>query len=514
MKKVFLQLLFSVLLFSCSTEENPVEEQQPQDSKPPQIVVSSLSSTIETVSNVQVSITDDSTVKTSVYIDDVLVTEENSKNFSVEIDPFDFTTGSKTLKVVSTDSGNNEASKEFDFELKKLLFVLPNPISDNALGSDRDQFISINFNDGSLYMAKKIESDEDGKFYANDDFERQNFTVSLYGIANSAPRNEHIISSFANIEPGTVVMPASERWSHFNLGSLPRNASELLDLSELEKPMIFSYNSNASATGGGQYLFNYSSETSEKFFLFNFPNSGDLESDYTYTWITDLEKTIYSSSDLSTAENFTTVEIPVKNNFFLGVDGYQTESDYKENKFYRVLAVNESTTSTYPVKVPVFPDLFEVYNLTYSYPLDNRSIFYSKQKGLEVSLPTNQFVINRNGQTIGIAGEHDYSRIIFEYTQNTNDVYSIFKWTYNFKESQSVSIPFENFEIPEEVLNLFQERQVVPKPGMLTNNNYYMLDFEVYNYAEPIIYENMMFGSSYNQNEGGDVSWVTYNLKI
>lgn len=512
-KKVIFQLLFAFILVSCSTEENPVEEQQSHDSTPPQITVSSIPPTIESISDFQVTISDDSSVKTSIYIDDVLVTEENSKNFSVEIDPFDYSTGSKTLQVISTDSGNNEASVEIGFELKKLLFILPNPISDNALGRNHDQFISINLNDGSLYMAKKIESDEDGKFYANDDFERQQFTVSMYSFSNRSTFNEYYIYSFANIEPGTVVMSASERYDYFNLGNLPSQSSVLLDLSELDNPMMFGYNAQITESGGGLYFLNYSSEASEKFFMYDFPLFGDVRSDYSYTLVTNLEKTTYSSSDLSTAENFASITIPVQDDFFLAVDGYQTESDYKENKFYRIFSVYKSTASTFPVEIPVFPDLFDVYNLTYSYTPDNRSSFYAKRKGLEGSLSTNHFKVLRDGPKLNIEGEHDYSVFSFEYASNSSTVYSIFDWTFHFKESQNIKIPFEDFEIPEQILDILQAREILPKPSMVTSPHY-TLDFKVYDYQEPVIYENMMFGSSYNQNEGGDVSYLKYNLKL
>lgn len=514
MKKVIIQFLFILLLVSCGTDGmGPVEEEiLIGDNKPPQISINSFPEKVESLSTFQVNITDESGVRTKIYINNDLLSESDSKSISFEIDPFDYTIGNKTLKIVSTDSQNNENSVEIPFELKKLLFVLPDPT--NANGIDEDQFLSVNFIDGSLYMAKKIENDIDGTFYANDDFKRQEFVVSLIWTTDISSVNYHQIFSFSNIKPGTILLSASERHDLFNTGNLNLNNNVLLNLNDIINPRVYGYNSRLSPSGGGNYFLGYNNEAPIKYFLYSFPDLGNIKSDYSYALITDLEQTKYASTNLSSHENFASIEIPNTSNFTFSVEGYETESDFTQNRFNVILSLSDQTFSSNKIDVPLFPGLFEIYNLKYSYTIDDKSRFTTRQRNLNRSLTTNTYQVTKNGNNIIVSGDHDYSKIIFRHGwYATNTITNVFEWTYHNKESKSINIPFESFEIPEQVSILFEQRKVIPKPNNLTNDNY-MFDFEVYNHSEAIIYENMMFGSSYNQNEAGDVTWLTYNLNF
>lgn len=514
MNRLFLPILLLFLVIACSAEnEDPaVPKPTDVDSEAPAISISTFPDIIERISSFQLSITDESSVSTQIYVDNILVIETTTKTITFDIDPFDFPIGNRTLRITSTDTHSNESSLSIPFELKKLLFVLPNPFTDNAFPG-QDQFLSVNLEDGSLYMSKQITNDDDGTFYANDDFQRQQFIVSLYRSTNTTSVNYHNIYSFSNIEPGTVLLPYSERINFFNTGNLPQGNPLLLELSELTNPKVYGYNGSLVPSGGGSYLLNYNLDAPKKYFLYDFPDLGNTQTDYTYTIISYLEKTSYTAVDLSTTNEFTSISLPDQSLFSLYIEGYETEEDYNQNRFYRILHLNEVNLASNTVDIPLFPDIFETYNMIYSTVIDGKLTFSSKQKAVTSPVISNDIQISKEGQRISINGSHDYSRISFRYGFSAPNTFSnTFDWAFYSRESTSIQMPLENFEIPQVLSVYFEERGILPRPSQQTNDSY-ILDLEVYDHSDAVIYENMMFGSSYNQNEAGDVIWLTYSLK-
>lgn len=512
MKKVIYQILFFSLIISCSSESDPLrpEELTPDDVLSPKISFNSLPDIVETKTILQIFIEDKSQVHTKIYINDKLVSDSNSKEVSFEIDPFDFTIGRKNLRIVSIDLNKNETIKMVSFELKKLLFSIPKPIDEFYL---EGQYLTVHFNDGSLYMTKKIEKNEDGTFYASDDFDRQEFIVSLYTSTNSTSINYHYINSYANIQPGTILLSASKKYDIFNFGNLPQSSTQLIDLREVINPRVFGYNGSLRLSGNGYYFLNYNFEAPQQFFMYSAPNPGNIKADYTYTRITDIEQTKYTKDDFIRPEDFGSIPLPGHSDFGLAIRGYETEADYLKNRYSTVLSVNGQTITTDHLDIPLFPDLFKTYQLLYSYTPDAKSRYNLHQKGIEKPILTNSFDIFKNGNNIIIKGDHDYSRIRFSYAfDRPNTYYNVFQWSFHYKSAEFVVIPFENFEIPEQVSSTFEERMALLKPSQTTSNSY-TLDLEVYKHSQTIAYENMMFGSNYINNEAGDVSWLTYDLK-
>jgi len=514
MNKLILLFLTLTFLISCnsSSEEPLPPEIEGGDIEAPEIAIPTFPEVVETTSSFQISVTDESNITTQIYIDDILVAESATSAIDFDIDPFDFTVGDKTLRILSTDANDNVETVNIPFELKKLLFRLPEPVSDNAFPGSY-VFLSVNFSDGSLYKSKRIESDEDGTFYADDNFERQDFVVSLYRISDSfiAGNNYYFIYTFSDISPGTELLNSTQRFDFFNLGALRPDEETNFDLTEIPNSRIFGYNGYMFP---GTYELDFNSGAPQKYLLYNFPDFGNTQTDYSYTLITDLNKTTYTLSDLSPANDFSAITLPQQSEFYLKIEGYENEEDYDHNRYHQFFDGGNHSISTNTINIPLFPNLFNIYNLFYTTTINNKLTFSRKQKGMTSPVITDDLQIIKNDQNISIDGEHDYSKIWFrDHSFDVPNTFSnYFDWKFYNKESVSVEILMESFEIPQAVLTLYEERGVLPRPSQQTDNNF-RYNLEVYDHSDEVIYENMMFGGDYNQNEGGDVIWLTYDLK-
>jgi len=512
MKKLLTSILALLLFISCSSEsESPTPEVEQDDIQAPEIAIPTFPEVIETTSSFQISVTDDFDVTTQIYIDDILVAESTSSTIDFVIDPFDFTAGDKTLRIISSDANDNVETVNIPFELKKLLFRLPQPVSDNP-SPDSYVFLSVNFNDGSLYKSKHIETDQDGAFYADDDFERQDFIVSFYRISNPIPTafNKYYIYSFSDIAPGTELLTTTQRFDFFNLGNLRPDKETDLDLTEIPNAKIFGYNGYMFP---GIYELDSTSGAPQKYLLYNFPDLGNPQTDYGYTIITDLDKTTYTLSDLSPANDFFAITLPQQSEFSFKIEGYANEDDYEHNRHHQFFDGSNQSISSKTIDVPQLPELFNIYNVHYTTTINNKLTFSRKQKGMASPVITNDLRITKNDQNISIDGEHDYSIIWFQDRFFVPDTFSNdFDWKFYNKESTVVEMLMESFEIPQAVLDLYEEGSVLPRPSQQTDE-YFKYDLEVYSHSDTVLYENMMFGGDYNQNEGGDVTWLTYDLK-
>ena len=195
----------------------------------------------------------------------------------------------------------------------------------------------------------------------------------------------------------------------------------------------------------------------------------------------------------------------------LATQGYETEEDYQENRYHTTMSLPGTWVSTPNVDIPLFPDLFEVYNVLFSFTPNEKTRFSTRQKGLDKSIPANGFDVSKSGETIAITGDHDYSRVRFIYSLNESNSYNLFEWTFHQRESNEIVLPLESFEIPEEVAKIFEERNLKLKPSQV--NQWYTYEFDVYRHSESIVYEHLFFGNNYLKNEAGDVSWLTYDLR-
>lgn len=146
---LLLPFLFLFLLEACTTssdnESIPPQEEEILivDEEVPQINTNALTGVLEEKFLLNITIDDDSSVNTSIYINENEVFTSDLKQFSYEINPYLIAVGETNLKIVSRDIFDNESEKVFTFEVKHFLFDF------NLSASEKEGFSSlwIFFND-------------------------------------------------------------------------------------------------------------------------------------------------------------------------------------------------------------------------------------------------------------------------------------------------------------------------------------------------------------------------------
>ena len=200
-----------LLFVGCSKDDtNTKEEPVAVDETAPKITLSELPEKIETTAELNITVSDASeNVTTKIFVDKIEVFSTEKKSFNFTLDPFDYKTGNRNLSIISTDKSGNETTNKSTFESKRLLLVYPDPLRNTELET-RYSYIAVNKMDGELVSFKKIEADEDIKFYADDDFERQDFVITQYNIGLG---NLNLIYaySYGGIVPGTVFISKGEQ---------------------------------------------------------------------------------------------------------------------------------------------------------------------------------------------------------------------------------------------------------------------------------------------------------------
>ncbi|MEM7382141.1 MAG: hypothetical protein AAF361_13215, partial [Bacteroidota bacterium] len=200
----------SFFIFSCSTDSESTQEDPPQSQDPPAdetapvIDLSGLPELLEVLTEINISITDASDdVTTTITLDNQELYQGNEKQISLNINPFEFDAGTKTLRIIATDDSGNTGDETSDFELKKLLLKFPNALrgSETALAW---VYLAINDLDGKLITYQEVLTNDEAVFYADDDFEEQNFTFTVYTVAKE-PLSSQYISSWTEISPGITI---------------------------------------------------------------------------------------------------------------------------------------------------------------------------------------------------------------------------------------------------------------------------------------------------------------------
>ena len=171
MRKYLIIPSFIFFFLGCSSNDESTNEiPQENDTTNPEISINGIENgdTVETITSLNVSIMDeDNQITTTILVDNQEISTNENKQFTIDIDPFDFSSGAKTLTIESTDSSGNTTTITQSFEMKKLLFInsdfqIPLLFSNPEL----ETYISINTMEGELLDYQKIEADQETRFYA------------------------------------------------------------------------------------------------------------------------------------------------------------------------------------------------------------------------------------------------------------------------------------------------------------------------------------------------------------
>lgn len=501
MKTTLAVLFFCMIIFTgCGGDK---DESTSIDLDAPRINLSNIPIVIEKKTDISVKIEDESNeVNTKILLNDKVIFESKEKEFLFSFDPFDYEIGIKEMKIVSENAKGKRTTETKNFELRKLLILL------NFIPSNID-FVAIHKLNGVLLDYKERDR-ATISFYADDDFSRQNFTITSYQLNDF--NTTTYIRSYSDIEAGTEGLTLEERRTEFNGLRLGNTNKKTLQLSSLGKNLIGGHSGIIQATNGnlvykplpnGEYDFLYNIDIEEDFYLFSvYENETVFKNKFVK--INDLSKTSYEEDDFVPIANYEEISlVNISRSFWYTVEGYKSRSDYENYKFHLVNYDYALTDSNYKIRVPLIED-FELYKVKFIVTLGDNSFVNVSQLTNTGDIVIPSMNITRTNNSLMFSGEREYDYSYLSYrdvTENEPGDFSNFSWTFHQKFKQEINLPFRDFEHPLEILNLMNTTSLSPLEDSGNGKELYCL----LNYFEDeLLFENLIFSPGYFGNELGN----------
>lgn len=527
MKYKSLLIIFLMLVFGCSSDSEEPNNPQPNPNQPtqgepdttaPTITIGGLESEIEVLTTLTVSITDASnTVNTVILVNDTEVFSTMDKTISYELDPFDFPSGETTITVQSTDDSDNLETESESFELKKLLFRSTDLNGDDPSNDFVDLYLAINSEKtGELIASRKMQTYDDAVFYAPEDFQRQKIVVTKYVMGKGLFININVASSFASLDPGIELLTVDEATNKLglnrNLGI--RDGQFMINITDV--PVNTNFNTNTSfdygANGGPfNFDFSYDIENTENVFIYSDPFNQNIN-DYRYLILDEfVDQTVsYDNFNALTTEEIQTNLLPSDTeSFFFQLRGYIDNNKYETDSYRSLYDYSANTnTSGNTFNFPLI-NTFGVLQQRLTVTLNDGREVYSTFKGLsELQIP--DLSIDRAGDLITINGTYDTHTLIQDIEGPIPSGFSdpiLFRRFYIDDNSNTVSIPFDTLEIPEEVI-----LDLTEKGFSISNTNVSgELSIALTKREQEVQYQDRIF-YYIQRNEAGDTYRVTFPL--
>jgi len=511
----YIIVIGSLFFIGCSKDEpNNKKEPVTVDKTSPKISLSGLPKKMEASTELNITVSDESeNVTTKIYIDDIEVFTTEQKNFNFTLDPFDYKTGDRNISISSKDKNGNETTNESSFESKRLLFDYPEALR-SVDKEVMDSYIAVNKMDGELVSFKKIETDEDGKFYAEDDFERQDFVITQYNIGRQSILFFIDAHSYAGIVPGTVFKSKEEQqFLVYNYPiakqERPYLQSDLL-ISSPSEPVVYNQDSYLFKKFGSpndSFTLSYAPKVDVNFFMYYFPNDNNIETDYKYLFITDLDKQSYFPEDFLALKKTSNITIPNGTTYTFVLNGYEDDDAYGKYRYHKMFEKKGSAADNLSIQVPLVDD-FKVYQIGLDLKIGNNKSIGIQQKGLGPFVIPDMDIV-KNDDVLEFKGDYDYSMMKFHKTLPNNPNDGLFEWKYFNKPTTTIKIPFYSFELPGPVKEIVREKSIDITPEGL-NPNYLICSLT--DYSEEVLLEDLAFGAYYISNRGGDSVSMTLEI--
>ncbi len=465
MKKILFSLLFLHLLLSCGSDSEDPETDR--DTTPPSISIFNVDERIEvkTTINFVVSAATPS-VNSIVLLNGEQVLSTGQRSFSYELDPYDFPSGATTLTVTSTDDQGAESTETVTFDLQKLLF------RSNRGGSSStvDSYLAINLEEtGELIAFRKIETIEDRTFYAPDDFQIQKLIVTHYGLPVNEPYLLSTARSTGSVQPGTSLFSSQNQASFLDLDLQNEGQNGQFELSVTDVPpgnqiSVFARDYVFGGSTASGFNINFNTQKTEDIFVYNRPINSDPIAGYRYLVLEDYVDQTVSFNDFIALEANQSTTLPLPDDterFSVTLTGYTNGEEAYRNGDFRFLYFHGADVSasekTYSIPIlDRYEQLEQWLNITLN---DGRRILSNFKGTSEVVIPN--FSATRQNNTVTTSGEYDMLRFIFKLEVPLSDppgsARGFQHWFQDFP-SNSVPIPFETLEIPQEIVEGLVQR--------------------------------------------------------
>lgn len=443
----FVTVILCITLSGCtkgSTEDMEKGDSSEMETDGPEITILNKPGVIEVVTDLDISITDDTNTSTRVLVNGTEVMESAEKEFKLTIDPFDYNIGNASVKIISINDLDQENFKDFSIEIKRLLF------SDKSFfykknNTQGQRFISIHTSGGDLIELQKIDDPQDGNFYAPEDFDKQNLIVTRYEIPGQIS-NFSSVQSYMDVAIGTVVtLDQTPNDPEF----LPKTGQFNFKTEDIDDLVATNYNSSLfkdNTDNSTSYQLIYSQEYNEKFFISTSPEIIDPIENYKYFFITDISKSAYSKEDLKYPIRISTVDLPVDSDFRLNLFGFEDEQAFNDQRFNEIYVSRSSSLGK--VEVPIIEE-FDVYQARLAYSYDRTDVLINQK---DVESPIEQLKVDmiQSGRNIEFIDNYDYLSFGLTNVSQPNSVI----WSFISKYKSEMTVPFYTFEIPPEITSI------------------------------------------------------------
>ena len=274
------------------------------------------------------------------------------------------------------------------------------------------------------------------------------------------------------------------------------------------KGQEYSLETFGATTGNFAAPINYDPNLNGRMFIYSNPSGADNLQDYRFLFIDDFVDSTISFLDFDVPSNSTSIQSPQSiTDFGLTLFGYRNQDDYDKRKYTEIFTKPSSSTST-NIEVPILEE-FEIYEKQYGTKLSEKKSYLSRTKGFgEITIP--DWDAQLEGNLIITSGNYDH---LFVGTTFKGDIVentvNRITWSYSEKNNPEVILPFENFEIPQEIKAMLESLGIDPNnPSQLEMLSVILEDFEKDN-----AFEDGIFVGYGNSNYYGDEQSMSFRIK-
>ncbi|UJH69079.1 hypothetical protein [Allomuricauda sp. SCSIO 65647] len=457
MMNKFLSIVFLLFLVACSNTDDENNPQDPKnESTDPTLSIKNLAdqSTVETFTDIEVTVSDDSEVTTTIYVNDQQVFVTQNLQFVFRLNPYIIPIGSATIRFVATDSDENTVERTFTIDLKHLLFTTD--VADYQINGDETVWDMVHNLGGDLLAVEKLVSGLN-KLYSEEIVEEEEIYYSRVYYKSSDTQYQRL---------GTVYTYTLKLGEHRNVTDRVRtnldNTNRLsLTVDGLPESDYLAYceargtkyetTTFGSGSNGTSFIVTadtYFENNTEKLFYTNqsylvaVENGGTgKKEDYRYLIIDnpqDQSNVTVEEGDFSGLENSFRLDLPQgMSSYSIDRYGFETDEDLPLETYNNHRIFSHSNASVTYVDLPIF-DLFGYYRnyVNYHDPVtDYRNTFVTFGNEVDLNEIDGQITFEPMENSIRIstsAQNADVLRMVYGgvVDDNGDNYWDDFNWYY------------------------------------------------------------------------------------